>query len=187
MNTITPKNPMRDYRLEKEAAEQAEAKRLSEHMKAQEQAKRFEATVKTVPDDLFADDPELEPLRADLEVKARRALNIVNSIPIRVNLNKRMQALKEQIEAATTEQRLAIVDDALDGAEDFPTATALGHRIEWLKQQLVFVQHAHDVLINAHRQGDAFKDAHDRAARALSDALMDKKRQHLRDHPELVG
>lgn len=163
----------------RDAARASQAAAAALALKAEEQA-RFDAKAKAVPSELFADDPEIKALAADLAVKTRQRPKLSLAHPEAVH--QASERLKERIKQGTLEVVIAAVEDLADGDATLRRAMTLQQQVEEDTRKL-------DVLNSTReRMGRGFsqtaREREEQARQALDSALLDRKRQYVREHPE---
>lgn len=163
----------------------AEAQARARHLEDSASQRHFEAVARTLSDDVVADDPEVKRLAAEAAAKDLRAKRVART-SCREELKRTMQRLHDQIGCAEKEIRLAAVDDALDGALDFPRAVRAAGRMEPLRRQLDAAQIALAVLMKSPLDRTEFEDDATTARNALREALLSRKTAYLLEHPELL-
>lgn len=173
---------LRDRNLVPAFAEaQARARRLEESAPQ----RHFEAVARALSDDVVADDPEVKRLAAEATAKDLRAKRVART-NCREELKRTIQQLLDQIACAEKEMRLAAVDDALDGALDFPRAVRVAGRADPLRRQLDSAQIALAVFMKSPLERTEFEDDVAIARNALQETLLSREHKYLREHPELL-
>ena len=148
---------------------------------------RFEQAARALPDSLFADDPEVSRLSKEVATMRQR-LDGLGTSNRRAELAEAVCKFEAQLAQGADEQRAAAVDDALAGHFDFPRAVAVGERIARARHRLESAKLAQAVFLrSAPEQGSVFRPAYESARAALTHTLLQKKREHLRAHPELLN
>ncbi|MNK59160.1 hypothetical protein D3C87_782600 [compost metagenome] len=153
---------------------------------ATEPQRRFEAAARALPDALFADDEEIQHLAREAEAMKQRAENEGRMRLAGGGLDQAVASIHGELQQAQQAMKWAAVDDAIAGAFDFPRSAALTQRIADLRRRLEAAALAREAF--ALKSGDwtALGGDLQRARNALFEALIAKKREHLRSHPELL-
>lgn len=149
---------------------------------------RIDEAARALPDAMFAADPQIGALRADHDDKARR-LQAVTTGFIATALMATIAELKERVSVSATKERLllAAIDDATAGDLDFPRSTAVQRRIDDDNRKLEAADIAERALrLEAPRTIFLLRRQKSEADTALAKALLERKRQHLHEHPELM-
>jgi hypothetical protein len=169
-----------------EQARQAQADAAKAKREAEEQARRrdlvlkeqMDARARAVPDALFADDPEIMALRADHEAKQRQ-MTIVSLASPTLVFNT-MERLKQRIKAGAFEAALAAVEDVEAGDDLLPRAMAFQRQVDDDARRLDVLTRVQERL-GKHGFAAVAREREQGAREALEGALMDRKRQHLRN------
>jgi hypothetical protein len=139
---------------------------------------------RAVADDLFADDLEIIALRADYEVKQRQRPVLALANPQLLVLA--IEDLKERIKIATTEAVFAATEDVMAGDTSLRRAMVFQEQIDEHTRKLAPLTIALE-RFNKFGLGNAARQREQQAGQALEAALMERKRQHVREHPEAAA
>ena len=163
----------------------AEAQARARHLEDSALERQFEAVARALSDDLVAGDSEVKRLSDEATAKDLRAKRMARS-NCREELKRTIQQLLDQVACAEKEMHLAAVDDALDGALEFPRAVRIAGRLDPLRRQLDAAQVALAVFMKSPLERTEFEDDATIARNALQEALLSCKHEYLRGHPELL-
>ena len=164
----------------------ADAQARARHLEDSALERQFEAVARALSDNLVAGDSEVKRLSDEATAKDLRAKRVARS-NCREELKRTIQQLLAQIESAEKEMHLAAVDDALDGALEFPRAVRIAGRLDPLRRQLDAAQVALAVFMKSPLERTEFEDDAASARNALQEALLLRKRKYLLEHPDLLA
>ncbi len=150
---------------------------------AAEPQRRFEEQARALPDELFADHPEVIRLRAVAVDTQRRAKQVCGS-----SWPSRLGVLRDSVEvdlrAAEQALQWAALDDVLADDATFPKALAAMATIEHCRQRAAAIQLAARVLGQDRVALIGLIQAEvKQAENALLDQLLDLKRDYLKTQP----
>lgn len=146
-----------------------------------------EVTARALPDDLFADDPEIQRLTRAYDTVATRVKRLERlGHATRADAQAAVTRLEQDMSQVQKQIRGAAVDDALDGDFTFPRSSALFRHSEDLRRQLEGARLASEVFAKSVLERNHFDEELSRAREALLDALLERKRAHVDAHPELL-
>ena len=175
----------------REEAEQARKAAIAEETAKRVAASHFDAEARALPNSMFADDPEIKALRARLEVAQRQ--RPVVSLAIVEPLNRVLDDLSARIKAGALEMVIAAIEGVMTGDPLIRRAMALQAQLEDdTRRQEVLAKAKERICL--HGLAGVMKNREQIARLALEDALLERKRQHLRDlaaapareHPETL-
>ena len=165
----------------REAAEQARKTTLAAEAAEREAASLVEARARAVPDSLFADAPEIKALRARYEVAQRQRPLVSLACP--EPMNRAMDDLNARMKAGALEVTIAAIEDVLTGDASLKRALPLQRALDADAARLQVLMNAKERVIR-HGLAALMREREQAAHMALSDALLERKLQHLREHPE---
>lgn len=138
----------------------------------------LENQIRAVPDALFADDPEVQRLQAQISRMEQRCA-LVSNVTQTQRLKDRIEAMKAEIAQKEAEISFAAVDDLADDPLTFERAFSLSEEVRRMKL-LIEIGHKAIEKINSRRNGmHEFHDALQRAKSDLFHYLKGLKRAHL--------
>lgn len=187
MNT-SPRIRAEQERAEEEARRRADAagreERRASEMAQAEEAGRLERAAAALPDSLFDNDAKVAALRSDLEAKSQRHQTSLGGFNERVHTE--ILRLKQSIKLSGSAIRDAALDDAFAGDMTFARLTAAQQKIDADRSRLTALETAMAVTSNREAVSMQCREELQRAAHALEQALLARKRQHVREHPDLI-
>ena len=162
----------------REAAEQARQAALAEEMDKRIAASHFDAEARALPNSMFANDPEINALRARLEVTQRQRPVVSMATPD--PLNRVLDDLSTRIKAGALDMVIAAIEDVMTGDPLIRRAMALQAQLaDDTRRQEVLAKAKERICL--HGLVGVMKNREQIASLALEDALLERKRQHLRD------
>lgn len=163
---------------------------LTDHQRRRAAAEpqiRFEAAARALPDSLFADDEEIQRLTLEADAMQHRAENESRMRLAGGGLDHVVASMQRELQQAQQAMKWAAADDAIDGAFDFPRSAAIAQRITDLRRRLEAATLARETFAIKPGGGwTALGDDARRARNTLFEALILRKRAHLKAHPELL-
>jgi hypothetical protein len=144
--------------------------------------KRFDEAARTLPADLFRDDEEVGPLMREVE-ELERPLRLVHHLRTSGRLEEVKAVLASKVQRGRQALREAALDDALAGRFDFPAASGVAERIMEIEWQLEAAQAAIEAAASPRVDPSPNLEA---VRRKLGEALQSKRREYLRQHPDLL-
>ncbi len=156
--------------------------RLSPHEAAE---LRVIAAARRLPDDMFADHPDIARLAAAAKAQKARFEGLVNTTS--GASTAAILALQERLIASEGRVSEAAIDDALAGDFEFSSANAEMQEIERLGRQIKAAILANEAIsLSPPQRREIYADRAQRARSALENRLHELKLEHVRNHPELL-
>lgn len=145
----------------------------------------FAKRVDALPDSLFADDPEVQRLTGEAALKELRVKRLALGMP-EGDRRRLLEGLRKEIAQTESELLHSALDDALEGDHGFHRTIVLARHIEHLRRVLTAAEMAMSILTKSPLERIApFVDEAERVRNALRSYLVDRKRDHLRQHARL--
>ena len=144
-----------------------------------------ELVARQLPDSLFEHDPEVRQLRVFLRIEERRANGATAELAGQVGCA--IPALEAKLRSLHACLDIAALDDAIGADFEFSGATALMEEIQGLENQIKAAHLAYRLLsMSPPQKQPYFAERVSRARNALGTRLMELKRAHVQDHPEVL-
>ncbi|MDI3510828.1 MAG: hypothetical protein PWQ61_1593 [Betaproteobacteria bacterium] len=148
---------------------------------------------RTIPDELFKDDPEIIRLHQSHETAYKRLEFLKRGRDEKAAIGSKVESLihrtRAQIQRANEALALAALDDLAAGDLEFSRALDLLDHIEELERVLRVASLATQATQNppSARLVDSVEASVVAARSRLSSGLLEKKRAHLKDNPTAVA
>ena len=153
----------------------------------------IDAQARTVPDELFKDDPEVIRLRQLHETAHKRLEFLKLGRDTKAVIGSKVEGLihqtRAQMQRANEALALAALDDLAEGDLEFSRALGLLDHIEELERVLRVASLATQATQNPPpaRLIDSVEASVVSARSRLSSGLLEKKRAHLKNNPTAVA
>lgn len=148
---------------------------------------------RTIPDELFKDDPEVIQLRQRHETAHKRLDLLKAGRDTRAAIGSKIESLihqtRAQMQRTNEALTLAALDDVAAGDLEFPRALDLLDHIEELERVMRVASLAIQATHNTPpaRLVEAVEASIVAARSRLSSGLLERKRAHLKENPEAVA
>lgn len=144
-----------------------------------------ELIARQLPDSLFDHDPEVRQLRVLLRIEEHRANGATTVVADQVG--SVIPALEAKVKTLRAGLEIAALDDAIGADFEFPGAVTTMEEIQRLEAQIKAARLAYALLSKSPPlKQPYFAERVSRARDALDTRLVQLKRAHLADHPELL-
>lgn len=146
-----------------------------------------DAAARDLPDELFADHPGVIATRQAAFEASQRAHKLATMPRRAVAIDDLLGKMEGDLAELDACLRFAALDDFIDGAADFPRALAIMDKRDHLAKCIRAARIARADALKSPPELREFKEMAALAESEHQSLLMQLKRQHIQDHPELTG